>query len=101
MRNQFYYTAYPEKREWFLFSTRYPFRCIIRIEKSLRSEHTQFKPLIARGGKIGYFTFSIDRQVPRKPRLVGGVERPNGSRGTMKNEISFPGSPAHWAGSFT
>jgi hypothetical protein len=52
----------------------------------------------------------FDRQVPRKPRLVGGVERPNGSRGTMKNEISLarillatacPGSPALWAGSFT
>ena len=43
----------------------------------------------------------FDRRVPRKPRLVGGVERPNGSRGTMKNEISFPGSPALWAGSFT
>jgi hypothetical protein len=43
----------------------------------------------------------FDRQVPRKPRLVGGVERPNGSRGIMKNEISFPGSPALWAGSFT
>jgi hypothetical protein len=51
----------------------------------------------------------LDRQVPRKPRLVGGVrgaqwvKRPNGSRGTMKNEISLarillatacPGSPA-------
>jgi TctA family transporter len=35
------------------------------------------------------------RQVPRKPRLVGG------SRGTNKNEISFPGSPPLWAGSFT
>jgi hypothetical protein len=51
-----------------------------------------------------------DRQVPHKPRLVGGVERPNGSRGTMKNEISLarillatacPGSPALWVGSFT
>ncbi len=38
------------------------------------------------------------------------VERPNGSRGTMKNDISLvrillatacPGSPALWAGSFT
>jgi len=38
------------------------------------------------------------------------VEKPNGSRGTMKNEISLarillatacPGSPALWAGSFT
>jgi hypothetical protein len=44
---------------------------------------------------------TFDRQVPRKPRLVGGVEMPNGSRGTMKNEISFPGSPGLWAGSFT
>jgi hypothetical protein len=42
-----------------------------------------------------------DRQVPRKPRLVGGVERHNGSRAIIKNEISFPGSPALWAGSFT
>jgi len=36
-----------------------------------------------------------DRQVPRKPRLVGGV------KGHNINEISFPGSPALWAGSFT
>jgi hypothetical protein len=36
-----------------------------------------------------------DRNVPRKPRLVGGVE------GHNMNEISFPGSPALWAGSFT
>jgi len=58
----------------------------------------------------------FDRQVPRKPRLVGGggetqwVEKPNGSRGTIKNDISLarillatacPGSPALWAGSFT
>jgi len=51
-----------------------------------------------------------DRQVDRKPRLVGGVEGHNGSRGTMKNEISLarillatacPGSLALWAGSFT
>jgi hypothetical protein len=33
-------------------------------------------------GKKAFF----DRQVPRKPRLVGGVE------GHNKNEISFPGS---------
>jgi hypothetical protein len=33
--------------------------------------------------------------VPRKPRLVGGV------KGHNINEISFPGSPALWAGSFT
>jgi len=39
--------------------------------------------------------------VPRKPRLVGGFEKPNGSRGTIKNDVSFPGSPALWAGSFT
>jgi len=38
---------------------------------------------------------SFDRQVPRKPRLVGGV------KGHNINEISFPGSPALWAGSFT
>jgi hypothetical protein len=37
----------------------------------------------------------FDRQVPRKPRLVGGVKRHN------MNDISFPGSPALWAGSFT
>jgi len=36
-----------------------------------------------------------DRQVPRKPRLAGGV------KGHNINEISFPGSPALWAGSFT
>ena len=30
----------------------------------------------------------FDRQVPRKPRLVGGV------KGHNINEISFPGSPA-------
>ncbi len=36
----------------------------------------------------------FDRQVPRKPRLVGGV------KGRNINEISFPGSPALWAGSF-
>jgi len=33
--------------------------------------------------------------VPRKPRLVGG------GKGHNINEISFPGSPALWAGSFT
>jgi|GEM_PF-661733 len=38
---------------------------------------------------------SFDRQVPRKPRLVGG------GKGHNINEISFPGSPALWAGSFT
>ena len=57
-----------------------------------------------------FLSLGNDRQVPRKPRLVGGVEGPNGSRGTMKNEISFarillatacPGSPVLWAGSFT
>jgi len=37
----------------------------------------------------------FDRQVPRKPRLVGGV------KGHNINEMSFPGSPALWAGSFT
>jgi hypothetical protein len=37
-----------------------------------------------------------DRNVPRKPRLVGGV------KGHNMSEISFPGSPALiWAGSFT
>jgi hypothetical protein len=49
----------------------------------------------------GFGQQSVDRQVPRKPRLVGVVERHNGSMGTMKHEISFPGSPAQWAGSFT
>ena len=37
----------------------------------------------------------FDRSVPRKPRLVGGV------KGHNMNEISFPGSPALWAGGFT
>jgi len=36
----------------------------------------------------------LDRQVPRKSRLVGGV------KGHNQNEISFPGSPALWARSF-
>jgi hypothetical protein len=36
-----------------------------------------------------------DRQVPRKPRLVGGV------KGHNQNEISSPRSPALWAGNFT
>jgi hypothetical protein len=39
--------------------------------------------------------FSVGRNVPRKPRLVSGV------KGHNMNEISFPGSPALWAGSFT
>ena len=43
-----------------------------------------------RGGNLEF-----GRQVPRKPRLVGGVKRHN------MNNISFPGSPALWAGSFT
>jgi hypothetical protein len=38
---------------------------------------------------------TLDRQVPRKPRLVGGV------KGHNQNVISFPRSPALWAGSFT
>jgi hypothetical protein len=38
---------------------------------------------------------SLGRNVPRKPRLVGGV------KGHNMNEISLPGSPALWAGSFT
>jgi len=33
--------------------------------------------------------------VPRKPRLVGGV------KGHNQNDISFPGSPGLWPGSFT
>ena len=37
----------------------------------------------------------FDRNVSRKPRLVGGV------KGHNMNETSFPGSPALWAGSFT
>ncbi len=50
------------------------------------------------------------RQVPHKPCLIGGVEKPNESRGTMKNTIllarillatACPGSPALCAGSFT
>jgi hypothetical protein len=52
----------------------------------------------------------VYRQVPRKLRLVGGVARPNGSRGTIKNDISLarillatacPGSLALWAEGFT
>ncbi len=48
--------------------------------------------------------------MPRKLRLVGGGERPNGSRGTNIDEVSLarillatacPGSPALGAGSFT
>jgi hypothetical protein len=38
---------------------------------------------------------SFGRNVPRRPRLVGGV------KGHNMNETSFPGSPALWAGSFT
>jgi len=34
-------------------------------------------------------------KVPRKPRLVGGV------KGHNMNDISFPGSPVLWTGSFT
>ena len=33
-----------------------------------------------------------DRQVPRKPRLAGGVKEHN------LNDISFPGSPGLWPG---
>jgi hypothetical protein len=36
----------------------------------------------------------VDRQVPRRLRLVGGV------KGHNQNEISFPGSRALWAWSF-
>ena len=43
----------------------------------------------------GIAGLSFDRNVPRKPRLVGGV------KGHNINETSFPGSPALWAGSFT
>ena len=32
---------------------------------------------------------NFDRQVPSKPRLVGGVERPNGSRGPMGREAQW------------
>jgi hypothetical protein len=38
---------------------------------------------------------ALDRQVPRKPRLVGGV------KGHNQDDISFPGSPGLWPGSFT
>ena len=38
---------------------------------------------------------SHGRNVPRKPRLVGGV------KGHNMNDTSFPGSPALWAESFT
>ena len=37
----------------------------------------------------------IGRNVSRKPRLVGGA------KGHNMKEISSPGSPALWAGSFT
>jgi hypothetical protein len=37
---------------------------------------------------------NFDRNVPRKPRLVGGV------KGHNINDITLPGSPALWAGSF-
>jgi hypothetical protein len=40
-----------------------------------------------KGGKFFYKRISVDRQAPRNPRLVGGVE------GRNINEISFPGSP--------
>jgi len=39
-------------------------------------------------------TLGVDRQVPRKPRFVGEV------KGHNWNEISFPGSPGLWPGSF-
>jgi hypothetical protein len=45
-------------------------------------------------GQLAIFNLKSDRQVPRKPRPVGGV------KGHNINEISFPGSPALWAGSF-
>jgi hypothetical protein len=44
--------------------------------------------------RIGFTYRSCDRQVPRKPRLAGGV------KGNNYNEVSFPGSPALWAGEF-
>ncbi len=48
------------------------------------------------GKKMSTLTYSfLDRQVPRKPRSVGGV------KGHNKNEISFPGSPGQWPRSFT
>ena len=37
---------------------------------------------------------SFDRNVPRKPRLVGGA------KGHDMKETSSSGSPALWAGSF-
>ena len=37
----------------------------------------------------------IGRNVPRKPRLVGGV------KGHNMNDNTLPGSRALWAGSFT
>jgi hypothetical protein len=43
---------------------------------------------------IANFQMLIDRQVPRKPCLVGGV------KGHNKNETSFPGSPGLWPESF-
>jgi hypothetical protein len=37
----------------------------------------------------------LDRQMPRKPRLIGGV------KGHNINDTSSPGSPVLWTGSFT
>ena len=48
-----------------------------------------------KAGIQGYLEKPFDRQVPRKSRLVGGV------KGHNIKEISFPGSPALCAGSFT
>jgi len=43
---------------------------------------------------LDFFRNLIDRQVPRKPRLIGGV------KGHNINDISSPGSPVLWTGSF-
>ncbi len=41
----------------------------------------------------------VDRNVPRKPRLVGGVKSIRSDHGGRNmNEISSPGSPFLWAG---
>jgi MFS family permease len=59
--------------------------------------------IFASGSNLGIYSIlplylikerGIDRNVPRKPRLVGGV------KGHNLNDITLPGSPALWAGSF-
>ncbi len=45
--------------------------------------------------RLAGFSFNkSDRQMPRRPRLVGGV------KGHNQKDISFPGSPGLWPRSF-